>query len=69
MLAFGVGGCGRLSGGVDGVAEDLDDKRGRFVFEAGEGTEGGAAAVEPEGGDGGCEGEEDCERDGRMHGG
>ncbi len=73
VLAFGVGGRGRLGGGVDGVAEDLDDGFRVLVFEFGEGAEAGAAAVEAEGGDGvggdGDEGEDEegSEGGGRMH--
>ena len=76
VLAFGVGGVEGFVGGVDCVAEDLDDGFGVFVFEFGEGAEAGAAAVEAEGGDGGAgrgdsdddEGEEGCEGCGGMHG-
>ena len=69
MLAFGVGRVGGLGGGVDGVAEDLDDGLWVLVFEAGDVAEAGAAAVEAEAGDGGGEGEGEGEEGaGGMHG-
>lgn len=49
MLPFGVGRVGGFGRGVDGVAEDLDDRFRVLVFEAGDVTEAGAAAVEAEG--------------------
>lgn len=73
VLALGVRGRQGFGGGVDGVAEDLDDGFGILVFESGEGTEAGAAAVESEGGDGGDDagdtgdGEERSEGCGGMH--
>ena len=61
VLAFCVGGCGGvLGGGVDGVAEDLDDGFGGFVFEACEVAESRSAAVDAEGGDERGDGDE-CE--------
>lgn len=62
MLAFGISGRKWSGGGVDGVAEDLDDGFGVLVFESGEGAEARAAAAESEGGDGDTsEGEERSE--------
>ena len=68
MLAFGVCCVKGLGGGVDGVAEDLDDGFGVLVFESGHGAEVGAAAVESEGGDGGDCGGNAGESDERSEG-
>lgn len=68
VLAFGVCCVKGLSGGVDGVAEDLDDGFGVLVFESGQGAEVGPAAVESEGGDGGNCGGNAGESDERNEG-